>query len=266
VCSLRRIMQHSAVGRNFFLFVVHANAEQINGTRVQVSTGYGALYIVILAIDTLTALIHSLARIVDRAAGSGDAGDGGGDGAACGHLADAAAVLHAPLSPAFFRTEATAAAAQPRSDVGALEGSSPQQQQSASNSQRSSSAAAHALAPSPSQRGVLHGSEPSAHTAISGHVTGAAPTATATAASASASGALDTPAATLRRAHDADAAMRGGASTDLRFSLAHASLLAQEQMWADLPPPTEQHARLLVEMLWQPSLEVRRAVRLALLH
>ena len=179
---------------------------------MQASTGYGALYIVILAIDTVTALIHSLARIVDRA--------------------EPVAGSDTPISPTEVHTVADSLAESHPFGV-ATRVPAPQ-----TDSEPLVSPHSQADTPRTPQRSR------SLRISASERASGASAT-------------LVTPAASLRREQDADAAEKGGASTDLRFSLAHASLLAQEQMWADLTPPTEQHGRLLVDLVWQSALEVQ---------
>lgn len=153
-------------------------------TTVQVTTGYGAMYIVILAIDTITALIHSVAATVDRS-GSGRA------------------VHSLPASPAkSSRHEAL----DPETTV-----ASPRARRPSGTS--ANGAAGDGDSPSAmSQSGPRHSQGSTAELAAPAY--------------------------------------------EARFATAHAMHMAQEQMWAELEPVTEQHGHLLLAILWKPALEV----------
>jgi hypothetical protein len=168
-------------------------------SNVQVSTGYGAMYIVILAIDTITALVHSVAHIVDRSSSDDP------------NLPLEATRTAAPHTPPDHPIRA--ASIPPADSV--LEPASPSALCSPC-SMRPSSDAAGGTGQLDSPRMALH--------KVSSNIKAVVP--------------------------------KKSLAAEARFSVAHTSQLAQEQIWAELVAPTDQHGHLLLDIVWQSSLEV----------
>lgn len=206
---------------------------------LQASTGYGALYIVMLAVDVVTSLLHSLSGIVDRCAVPPAQSNGAGAAPQAPFLPVPAAGL--PAEPNLPGRKATTAPRplQPPGSPAALlvpAGQSPLAVHSSTLVPPDTSAAISLHVPAP----------PAAETAGGG----AGDVAGATPGGSGDSGSLWPQVA---------AAASSGAELpqDARLPSMYASQLAMEKLWPLLPAPTPETCRMLAGILWQPALEVR---------
>ena len=244
-----------------------------------------------LAIDTVTALMHSLARIVDRACGHASAGTPGPTAAADAAPVDTSSAAAPVDVPADGDGTAVGSEAAPRRGRAAVE----RLNSNAGGDSPAASQATPANSKDPDLLGALakRGSSPAAsETSVrtQAHSTPKQPATNARSSGDLHSAAAQTPQLQPRRSMSSSAKSTGALtpqatnmelsnsgsgtatslnaagvgqatraeSVDLRLSLAHASQLAQERMWAELVAPTEEHGRLLAQLLWQPALEVRQ--------
>ena len=194
---------------------------------MQATTGYGALYIVMLAIDVVTSLLHSLSGILDRCAD-----------------VPAAAPAGAKPDPAPHSVPSTASA-------GALDGSHtlrllPRKPPGSPSALSAPSVASPLAAAALGGAGAAAAAAPNGAGEGAGGVVGAA-----------AAGTEDAGDAAAKSAEVVAGGSAGpGAPQEVRISTTYASQVAMERLWPLLPPPTHETCRLLAGILWQPSLEV----------
>lgn len=208
-------MQASSVSDLYYQQITSASQSCCDA---QATTGYGALYIVMLAIDVVTSLLHSLSGILDRCA----------DVPAAAHGAPAAKPDPTPHSiPSAERTASPELSHTlrllPRKPPG-----------------------------SPSALSAPSVASPLAAPALGG--AGRAAVAPPTGPGEDAGGAGEVVAETAEVVAEGGAGV--GAPQEVRMSTTYASQVAMERLWPLLPPPTHETCRLLAGILWQPSLEV----------